>query len=213
MIGAVMFGHTWPAASATTGCRWAPLEVGVALDADHRRAHHPRVGHPGGQHADDLREPWPMMGPSAAAAGPGTTSGVHQALESSLPPTNPATHADQQRHHHAQGGGREPHRERHPRPVQQAAEDVAPDVVGARGRVQRVSPGSCDPARESVEEVVTVPGTSLIHAVACDQSGTPVRTARAPLQPPPSVRRPARRNHPRGRRCTGSLPRFACRSR
>ena len=33
------------------------LKVGVALDADHRRAHHPRVGHPRGQpqHADDLR--------------------------------------------------------------------------------------------------------------------------------------------------------------
>ena len=131
------------------------------------------------QHADDLRDVLADDGhdrqqqQQAGKRHPGVHQPLYRQVEFAA--HEPSHAADQQRHHHAQGGGGEPHPERHPRPVQQAAEDVATDVVGAqRARGTPVSEylfGSCDPARESVEEVVTVPGTSLIHAVACDQSG------------------------------------------
>ena len=59
----------------------------------------------------------------------GVDQAPHRQVE--LAAHEPRHPADQQRHHDAQGGGIEPLPERHPRPVQQAAEDVAADVVGA----------------------------------------------------------------------------------
>ena len=68
--------------------------------------------------------PWPMMVMTVSSSSrPGNGHpGVHQALyrQVELATHEPRHAADQQRHQHAQGGGREAHRERHPRPVQQA---------------------------------------------------------------------------------------------
>ena len=52
--------------------------------------------------------------------------------------------ADQHCHHDGEDGGGQPHRQRQPRPVDEAAQQVAPDVVGAqqvrgRGGLQAVA--------------------------------------------------------------------------
>ena len=64
--------------------------------------------------------PWPtmviMVNSSSRPGNDIQASTRRCTAKSSLPPTNPATPADQQRHDHAQSGAGEPHPERQPAP-------------------------------------------------------------------------------------------------
>ena len=72
--------------------------------------------------------------------------GVDEALRHQVQPTadEAGGAADQHRHHDGEDGGGQPHRQRQPRPVDEAAQQVAPDVVGAqqvggRGGLQAIA--------------------------------------------------------------------------
>ena len=121
----------------------------------------------------------------------------------------PVGAADQHRHHDGEDGGGQPHRQRQPRPVDEAAQQVAPDVVGAqqvggRGGLQAVAQVDLLVAvgRQRIGEDADQHQEQDNDAAGGAQRLFAHQPPEEPPQPGPRSRRPSRSRAP-GRLGTG----------
>ena len=138
-------------APARAADRLRRLEVGVLLHPQHRA---PRTTREAGMPPDTPSTTMICSMPRPGYRHDGEQQqqprerhpGVDEALRHQVQATadEAGGAADQHRHHDGEDGGGQPHRQRQPCPVDEAAQQVAPDVVGAqqvrgRGGLQAVA--------------------------------------------------------------------------
>ena len=114
-------------------------KVVVLLDADDRSAHHPRIADAGGdpQNHDDLQETLPGDGhdrqqeQQSRERHPGIDESLHRQIQ--FPADKPRRAAYQHRHHNMQRGRGQTDEQREASPVDEPAQEVPPELVGAQG--------------------------------------------------------------------------------
>ena len=113
-------------------------EVVIPLDSDDGTSHHPRIGNAGGhpQHDDYLRQSLPGYGhdrqqqQQSRERHPGIDDSLHCKIQFS--PEEPGRAANQRGDHHVHRSSGQPDEYRNPRPVDQAAQQVASQLVGTQ---------------------------------------------------------------------------------
>ena len=119
------------------------LEVGVLLDRQHRPANDARVAdaarHP--EDDDDLPQPAPddrhdrQQQQQAGERHPGVHEALHHQVD--LAAQEAGGGADQQRHRRVDHRCRQPHQQRQPGTDDEAAQDIAANLIGAHQVLQR----------------------------------------------------------------------------